>query len=126
MHYTFRLITQIRGGLVAVIFAKAVYLDAALAKDSAAVTLMSTDIDGIASGVTKIHDIWASVIELGLGLYLLQRQVGAACVLFLVPAVCESKSLWPFPLAADNNQYRVSQLGESLKEWAPPGLSGMA
>ena len=88
-HYTFRFITQIRGGLVALIFGKAIELDAATAKDTAAVTLMSTDIDGIAAGVTSIHDVWASVIELGIGQYLLQRQVGPACVLFLILAVCE-------------------------------------
>ncbi|KND86292.1 ABC transporter C family member 8 [Tolypocladium ophioglossoides CBS 100239] len=90
MHHTFRLITSVRGGLVALIFAKVVDLEAATAKDSAAVTLMSTDIDGIASGLQKIHDLWASVIELSLGMYLLQRQVGAACFLILVPAVLSS------------------------------------
>lgn len=31
--------------------------------------------------------MWASFIELGLGVFLLQRQVGAACFLLLVPAV---------------------------------------
>jgi ATP-binding cassette, subfamily C (CFTR/MRP), member 1 len=87
-HHTYRLITSVRGGLVALIFAKVVDLEAATAKDSAAVTLMSTDVDGIASGLQNIHDIWASVIELGLGVYLLQRQVGAACFLVLVPAIC--------------------------------------
>lgn len=65
-------------------------MDSATAKDAAAVTLMSTDIDGIASGLQSTHDIWASVIELGLGVYLLERQVGVACFLILVPAVCKS------------------------------------
>lgn len=97
MHHTFRLITSVRGGIVALVFAKAIGLDADAAKESAAVTLMSTDVDGIASGLQKIHDIWASFIELGLAVYLLQRQVGAACFLVLVPAICtcrcEFKSL---------------------------------
>lgn len=65
-------------------------LEASKAKDSAAVTLMSTDIEGVASGLQKIHDIWASVIELGLGVYLLQRQVGTACFLVLVPTILSS------------------------------------
>jgi ATP-binding cassette, subfamily C (CFTR/MRP), member 1 len=47
---------------VALVFAKALDLDATTARDSATVTLMSTDIDGIASGLQSIHDIWASVI----------------------------------------------------------------
>ncbi|KAK2591110.1 hypothetical protein QQS21_011198 [Conoideocrella luteorostrata] len=90
MHCTYRLITAVRGGLVALIFSKAIDLDVATAKESAAVTLMSTDIDGVASGLQKIHDIWASLIELGLGIYLLQLQVGAACFLILIPGVLSS------------------------------------
>ncbi|KAJ5957023.1 hypothetical protein N7501_011302 [Penicillium viridicatum] len=89
-HHTYRLITSIRGGLVALIFTKVMDLEAPEAKDSAAVTLMSTDVDGVASGLQKIHDIWASVIELGLGVYLLQRQVGTACFLVLVPTILSS------------------------------------
>ncbi|KAF4511732.1 hypothetical protein G6O67_003504 [Ophiocordyceps sinensis] len=75
MHHTFRLITSVRGGIVALVFAKTIGLDADAAKESAAVTLMSTD---------------ASFIELGLAVYLLQRQVGAACFLVLVPAILSS------------------------------------
>ncbi|KAJ5862500.1 hypothetical protein N7455_006568 [Penicillium solitum] len=66
-HHTYRLITSIRGGLVALIFNKVMDLEASNAKDSAAVPLMSTDVDGVVNGLQKIHDIWASVIELGLG-----------------------------------------------------------
>ncbi|RCI13536.1 hypothetical protein L249_5547 [Ophiocordyceps polyrhachis-furcata BCC 54312] len=88
MHHTFRLITSVRGGLIALIFAKVVELEAA--EDSAAVTLMSTDIDGITGGLQDIHDIWASFIELGLGMFLLERQVGAACLFVLFPAVVSS------------------------------------
>ncbi|KAJ6443435.1 Cyclic peptide transporter [Purpureocillium lavendulum] len=90
MHRTYRLITAVRGGMVTLIFSKALDLDVATAKESAAVTLMSTDIDGIAAGLQKVHDIWSSVIELGLGIYLLQRQVGAACFLIVIPGVLSS------------------------------------
>jgi len=53
------------------------------------VTLMSTDIDGIATGLREIHEVWAAIIELGIGVYLLARQIGAACFLIIIPAVCE-------------------------------------
>lgn len=97
MHHTFRLITSVRGGLVALIFTRAIDLDVSTAKDSAAITLMSTDIDGLAGALQKIHDIWASFIELGLGIYLLERQIGSACFLILIPAVCKLMPLilWP-------------------------------
>ncbi|PHH80624.1 hypothetical protein CDD80_627 [Ophiocordyceps camponoti-rufipedis] len=122
MHHTFRLITSVRGGLVALIFAKVVDLEATTAKDTAALTLMSTDIDGISSGLQDVHDMWASFIELGLGVFLLQRQVGAACFLVLVPAVLSSiatarvaqgmgpaKALWN-----SNVQKRVSTTSSAL------------
>lgn len=51
--------------------------------DAAALTLMSNDIDNIAFGVQNMHEIWASPIETGIALFLLQRQVSWAAA---VPA----------------------------------------
>lgn len=48
---------------------------------------MSTDIDGIASGIKDMHEIWANVVELGVAVYLLSRQIGSACFLAVIPAV---------------------------------------
>ncbi|KAI8160337.1 ABC transporter atnG [Colletotrichum sp. SAR 10_70] len=48
---------------------------------------MSTDIDAIASGVKDLHEIWASVLELGIAVYLLNLQIGAACFVVMIPAV---------------------------------------
>lgn len=39
--------------------------------------------EGVCGGLETIHELWAAPIELGLGLWLLQRQVGTA---FLGPA----------------------------------------
>ena len=36
---------------------------------------MSNDIDNIAGGIQNAHEVWASPIEVGIALYLLQRQV---------------------------------------------------
>ncbi|KAF6835949.1 ABC multidrug transporter [Colletotrichum plurivorum] len=89
-HLNFQLITMIRGSLVALIFEKTMSLDASTARDNEAVTLMSADIEGIEPGVELIHEIWASVVELGVALYLLQRKVGAACFFVAIPAVIAS------------------------------------
>jgi ATP-binding cassette, subfamily C (CFTR/MRP), member 1 len=72
------------------IFKKSLELDAKEAKDNDAVTLMSTDIEGIASGIKDMHEIWASIIELAVPVYLLARQVGPACFLVIIPAVGKS------------------------------------
>lgn len=83
----YQLTTTLRGGLVSLIFRKSLGLDAATASQGKAVTLMSTDIDSIASGVKYLHEIWASIFELGLAVYLLNLQIGAACFVVVIPAV---------------------------------------
>lgn len=55
------------------------------AQQEAALTLMSTDIEGIEEGLPLFHDIWASVIQFGLCIYLLIGIIGRAAVLVLLP-----------------------------------------
>ncbi|ROW08715.1 hypothetical protein VPNG_06410 [Cytospora leucostoma] len=86
-HSVYQLTTTLRGGLVSLIFRKSLELDAAAASKTNAVTLMSTDIDSIASGVKELHEIWASVLELGVAIYLLYLQIGPACFVVIIPAV---------------------------------------
>ena len=87
-----------RGALVSVIYSKTLRVAHAEIKDAAATTLMSTDVDRIASSLQIIHEIWASVVELGIAIYLLQRQVGIAVVVVigLVGSkwLCETDSLF--------------------------------
>lgn len=52
--------------------------------DSTALTLMSNDVDNIEAGIRSFHEVWASPIEVGIALYLLQRQVVWAAT---IPAV---------------------------------------
>lgn len=78
---------MLRGSLVALIFDKTTTLPFEMLDQSAAITLMSTDIDGIASGASNWNDIWADVLQVGVGVYLLERQVGASCVFVVVLTV---------------------------------------
>ncbi len=87
-HLTCRMITMLRGVLVSAIFKKSIRMrHGDNGDDSAAVTLMSTDIDGIEGGLALFHDIWASVIELVLGVYLLATIVGGASFLVVLPGL---------------------------------------
>lgn len=52
---------------------------------SAAVTLMSTDIDGVVDGLPVLHEVWIYTLEFGLGLYLLSTMVRAAAFLVAIP-----------------------------------------
>ncbi|OKL58596.1 hypothetical protein UA08_06381 [Talaromyces atroroseus] len=80
----YRFITAIRAGLVSIIYAATTGSKSVQAKDMAAITLMDTDVERIASDFRFVHEIWASALEVGIALWLLELQVSVAC---LVPAV---------------------------------------
>jgi ATP-binding cassette subfamily C (CFTR/MRP) protein 1 len=60
---------MIRGALVSIVYSKTLIIQDGAFDNAAALTLMSTDVDRIASSLQTVHEI-----------YLLQRQVGVATV----------------------------------------------
>lgn len=86
-HKTFGMITMARGGLVTLVYSKTLRIDAASLQDSAAVTLISTNVQSIVTGWTNIHELWASPIEVGIAVYLLELRVGLACMAPVVIAI---------------------------------------
>lgn len=83
-YYTFRFTIRLRGGLVSLIHAQTVRARAVDLGETTAVTLMGTDVERIASGFRLIHEMWASLIDIAVAIFLLERQLGVAC---LVPAL---------------------------------------
>jgi hypothetical protein len=79
-HHTYRMITMFRGSLASIIFAKTLELKSSSFENSASITLMSTDIDGIATGFESFHEIWACPIEVAVALWLLEQRVSLACI----------------------------------------------
>lgn len=57
---------------------------------ASSMTLMSADIERIVTGMQTGHEIWSNVIEVGLAIYLLERQLGVACAIPIGVAVGES------------------------------------
>jgi hypothetical protein len=53
----------------------------------ASLTLMSADIERIATGWQYMHEIWANMIEIGVAIYLLERQLGVACAVPVAVAI---------------------------------------
>ncbi|KAF4471540.1 Canalicular multispecific organic anion transporter 2 [Fusarium albosuccineum] len=84
-HLSYQMVTMYRGGLTALIFKKTLKLRAGSIRESAPVTLMSTDIATIVAAGASVHDTWANLLELPVGIYLLYRQVGRSSLLVLVP-----------------------------------------
>lgn len=77
--------TMWRGSLASLIFTKTLRLDPSIVKDSAPITHMSTDVEGIALGATDLHNVWGGLIELPVAMYLLYRHVGLPSLLILIP-----------------------------------------
>ena len=71
---------KIRAVLVTELFQKTESLVANQATNTDSITLMSTDVERISKGIKHAHEIWATVIETAIALYLLERQVGAIAV----------------------------------------------
>lgn len=59
-------------------------LKASELKDSTALTLMSTDVEKIATSLRMLHELWVSPIEVIVAICLLERQLGVSC---LVPGL---------------------------------------
>lgn len=89
-HWAYRSITMARGGLISMLFAKTSLLKSDDVDPSASLTLMSADIERITNGWQTMHEIWANMIEVAVAIYLLQRQLGAACAIPVAVAVGKS------------------------------------
>lgn len=78
---------RIRGGLIGHLFHKEHKLVEAEAKNAAAATLMSADLDGIMTGIPQCLEIPIGIIELALGIYLLSNSIGVSALTVLGPLI---------------------------------------
>ncbi|KAJ5885363.1 hypothetical protein N7495_009873 [Penicillium taxi] len=81
-YYHHRMRTMLRSILVTETFVTAIKARIGTNNDSAALTLMSTDIERIRIGFRQLHDIWASLIQVALCAWMLDRELG---VVFVAP-----------------------------------------
>ncbi|KAL4924344.1 putative ABC multidrug transporter [Aspergillus undulatus] len=79
-HQTYRAITMVRGAIVSMIYEKACTLSLNDADPAESVTLMSADIERIVQGWQTLHEMWANVAEIALAIFLLERELGIACL----------------------------------------------
>ncbi|KAF4343098.1 multidrug resistance-associated 1 [Fusarium beomiforme] len=77
-HRNARSVTLLRGVLVSAVFSKATNLSITAMDDSAAVTLMSSDVDVVVRAVREIHEFWANTIQLAIATWLLSTHIAYA------------------------------------------------
>ncbi|KAK7398601.1 hypothetical protein QQX98_012010 [Neonectria punicea] len=90
-YYQLRAICMLRSCLGTAVYKKTTEATPATGVEGdtaiASITLMSTDVERVARGLLNIHEFWACTLELGLGLWLLQRQLGAAFLAAVITLV---------------------------------------
>lgn len=77
-HKANRMVTMVRGSLVNAIYAQTLDLSVTSLDESAAVTLMSSDVERICDAILSIHNLWSSPVEIALAILLLQKEIGVA------------------------------------------------
>ena len=80
-HYqNFRFVTRLRGGLVALVYRRTLQIRDADSGEITAIALMGTDIERIANGLSMLHEVWASLLDIAVASWLLGRQMYLACL----------------------------------------------
>ncbi|KAK0666398.1 putative multidrug resistance-associated protein [Cercophora samala] len=73
-----------RGLLAAAVYRKTTEARISAADDSAALTLMSADIERVLVGCLEMHEFWANMVEVAFACWLLSRKIGVA---FIAPVI---------------------------------------
>ena len=114
---------MVRACLVSVTYTKVTELPMSHREKSAAVTLMSTDVERITTGLARIHEIWASIVELIVASVLLQRELGIVCLVPFGVIACSYNKLsqyWDLAHGLILNSERCGFRFAQLQNYPPP------
>ncbi|KAL7914375.1 ABC transporter [Trichoderma velutinum] len=81
---TIRFVIRLRGGLISLIHGQTARARGVDLGNITAIALMGTDVERITVAFRYIHEVWACCIDIAIAVYLLERQVGVACVMPVV------------------------------------------
>lgn len=87
--------TILRGSVVGLIYQQSLSLDLTSpgVTPSAALTLVSTDTDTIVMAMYQFHEVWGAFLEIAVAIYLIWRQMGAACAMPIVCAIGKIRAI---------------------------------
>ncbi|PKY02184.1 putative multidrug resistance-associated protein [Aspergillus campestris IBT 28561] len=84
---SFRFQSRVRAGLIQLLYEQSIRKSPAALADRASLTMMSTDVERILSGLRFVHELWAAPLDVGVAVWLLQRQLSVAGVVPVVVAL---------------------------------------
>lgn len=89
-HIVFRFMMITRGALVAMVYSKLLRTRSNVLDQSTALTLMTTDSEKIVEAFWRlVLDSWSCIMQLGILIYLLYKQVGAVCCVPILTMLCK-------------------------------------
>lgn len=89
-----RSVTRVKGGLLGLIYQATIDTKMIDHKQTTAISLMGTDVERIGLNLLQFHEIWASMIEIVVAVWLLERQVSLACFAPVIVILGEWLSLF--------------------------------
>ncbi|GKZ52004.1 hypothetical protein AbraIFM66951_009293, partial [Aspergillus brasiliensis] len=88
-HLSYRLVVMVRTRMVTIIYRKIFTKNVLGADDRAPLTLMSADVERISAGLGYLHDVWGSIVEVAIAIWLLWRELDVPAVAALIiSSVC--------------------------------------
>ncbi|KAK0652546.1 P-loop containing nucleoside triphosphate hydrolase protein [Cercophora newfieldiana] len=106
-YFQTRAMYMLRGVLASSVYKKTTEAKIAVTDDSAALTLMSVDVERIIRGWLYAHEFWANMIEASIACWLLSRHIGPASVAPMVVVF----------LCAVYTTYSIKWIGPRQKAW---------
>ena len=79
--------TRLKGGLISLVYQRSLQIRTVDSEDITAVSLMGTDIPRITESFRAIHEVWATLIDMAIAIWLLERQLSVACIAPVVIAL---------------------------------------
>lgn len=88
-HRLNKLQLMMRGCLTTLIYNKALTIGSNVSDTGKVITIMSTDIDGAAEAGQMLHEAWAKLFELVIGVILLVREIKWLAPLPFIIIICK-------------------------------------
>ncbi|KAG2163329.1 hypothetical protein VTO58DRAFT_110787 [Aureobasidium pullulans] len=79
-HRHYRFLSMLRGTLITAVYGKAINLSTVEKDNKASLTLISTDVERTIRGLIDLHEMWANIFQVAVVTWLIEIELGAACV----------------------------------------------
>ncbi|KAK6211651.1 ABC transporter [Colletotrichum tabaci] len=115
-YHNLRFTTRLRGGLIALVYQRAVHTRDVDTGDITAVALMGTDVERIFGAMSVFHMTWGSLLDIAVASWLLGLQLSLACLAPIVLVLVFIAAMSKISVASRTAQMRwIEKIQERLR-----------